>query len=104
MPLIFVQETWKPYVVPNGHPFRRAYELCTLSALGGRLPSRDIYLPHTCRYADPETFLIPRSTCPALREDVCRQLDLDPIGTKRLSNRAQESRWSLRLGDLALCA
>src|SRR5262247_1652629 len=88
--------------MPNGHPSRRAYELCTLSTLRDRLRSGDIYLPHSRRYADPETFLIPRSAWPTLREDVCRQLDLDPTGTTRLSDRAQELRNLLRRVDCEL--
>jgi TnpA family transposase len=88
----FVQETWRRYVMPNGQPARRAYELCTLSTLRDRLRSGDIYLPQSRRYADPETFLIPRSDWPMLREDVCQQLDLDPTGAQRLSDRAQALR------------
>jgi TnpA family transposase len=89
-PVDFVQDNWWRFVIPNGQPSRRAYELCALSTLRDRLRSGDIYLPNSRRYTDPETFLIPRSEWPELREDVCQQLDLDPTGTTRLSNRAQE--------------
>jgi TnpA family transposase len=89
-PVDFVQDTWRRYVMPNGHLSRRAYELCTLSALRDRLRAGDIYLPHSRRYADPETFLIPRAEWPTLRQDVCQQLDLDPTARTRLSARAQE--------------
>jgi hypothetical protein len=47
-------------------------------------------LPNSRRYTDPETFLIPRSEWLTLRTDVCQQLDLDPTGKARLSERAQE--------------
>jgi TnpA family transposase len=90
VPLDFVQDTWRRYVMPNGHLSRRAYEFCTLSALRDRLRSGDIYLPHSRQYADPETFLIPRAEWPTLRQDVCQQLDLDPTGRTRLNARAQE--------------
>jgi hypothetical protein len=56
------------------------------------LRSGDLYLPNSRRYADPETFLIPRAVWPELREDVCQQLDLDPTGATRLCDRAQELR------------
>jgi len=92
VPLDFVQDTWRRYVMPNGHLSRLAYELCTLSTLRDRLRSGDIYLPDSRRYADPETFLIPRAEWPKLRQDVCQQLDLDPTGRTRLSARAQELR------------
>ncbi len=75
--------------MPNGQPARRPYELCALSTLRDTLRSGDLYLANSRQYTDPETFLIPRATWPTLREDVCQQLDLDPTGATRLSDRAQ---------------
>jgi hypothetical protein len=89
-PVDFVPDTWRRFVMPNGQPARRPYELCALSTLRDTLRSGDLYLPNSRRYTDPETFLIPRATWPMLREDVCQQLDLDPTGATRLSDRAQE--------------
>ncbi|HEY5870941.1 MAG TPA: Tn3 family transposase [Candidatus Tectomicrobia bacterium] len=80
--------------MPQGEPKRRAYELCTLSTLRDKLRSGDIYLPNSRRYTDPETFLIPRATWPQCKADVCQEVDLDPTGQTRLSDRAQ------RLKDL----
>ena len=90
VPVDFVPDNWQRFVAPEGQPKRRAYELCTLSTLRDKLRSGDIYLPNSRRYTDPETFLIPRSEWLTLRTDVCQQLDLDPTGTARLSERAQE--------------
>jgi hypothetical protein len=90
VPVDFVPDNWRRFVAPEGQPKRRAYELCTLSTLRDKLRSGDIYLPNSRRYTDPETFLIPRSAWPTLRTDVCQQLDLDPTGKTRLSERAQE--------------
>lgn len=90
VPVDFVPDNWQRFVAPEGHPERRAYELCTLSTRRDKLRSGDIYLPNSRRYTDPETFLIPRSEWPDLRTDVCQQLDLDPTGKARLSERAQE--------------
>ena len=90
VPVDFVPDTWQRFVAPEGQPKRRAYELCTLSTLRDKLRSGDIYLPNSRRYTDPETFLIPRSEWLTLRTDVCQQLDLDPTGKARLSERAQE--------------
>jgi hypothetical protein len=90
VPLDFVADNWRRFVMPQGQPTRRAYELCTLSTLRDKLRSGDIYLPHSRRYTDPETFLIPRSAWPQLRTDVCQELDLDPTGHTRLSARAQQ--------------
>jgi hypothetical protein len=66
------------------------------------LRSGDLYLPHSRRYTDPETFLIPRATWPTLREDICQQLDLDPTGATRLSDRAQELKGLLPRVDRVL--
>jgi TnpA family transposase len=101
-PVDFVPDTWRRFVMPNGQPARRPYELCALSTLRDTLRSGDLYLPHSRRYTDPETFLIPRSTWPTLREDVCQQLDLDPTGATRLSDRAQELKTLLPRVDRVL--
>jgi TnpA family transposase len=90
VPVDFVPDNWQRFVAPEGQPKRRAYELCTLSTLRDKLRSGDIYLPNSRRYTDPETFLIPHSAWLTLRTDVCQQLDLDPTGKARLSERAQE--------------
>jgi Tn3 transposase DDE domain-containing protein len=58
--------------------------------LRDKLRSGDIYLPNSRRYTDPETFLIPRATWPHLKADVCQELDLDPTGQARLSDRIQQ--------------
>ena len=89
VPLDFVTDNWRRFVMPQSHPTRRAYELCMLSTLRDKLRSGDIYLPNSRRYTDPETFLIPRATWPQLKADVCQELDLDPTGHTRLSTRAQ---------------
>ena len=90
VPLDFVADHWRRFVMPQGQPTRRAYELCMLSTLRDKLRSGDIYLPNSRRYTDPETFLIPRSAWPQLRTDVCQELALDPTGYTRLSARAQQ--------------
>lgn len=92
VPIDFVPENWRRFVMPDGPPARRAYELCTLSTLRDTLRSGDIYLPHSRRDTDPETFLIPRAQWPHLRAEVCQQLNLDPTGTTRLGERAQALR------------
>lgn len=90
IPLDFVTDHWRRFVMPQGEPQRRAYELCTLSTLRDKLRSGDIYLRNSRRYTDPETFLIPRAAWPQLRTDICQELDLDPTGQARLSARAQQ--------------
>ncbi len=90
VPLDFVADHWRRFVMPQGEPQRRPYELCTLSTLRDKLRSGDIYLPNSRRYTDPERFLIPRATWPQLKTDICQELDLDPSGQARLSDRARQ--------------
>jgi TnpA family transposase len=91
-PVDFVPDNWRRFVMSNDPPDRRSYELCALSTLRDKLRAGDIYLPNSRCYTDPETFLIPRSQWPRLRQDVCQELGLDPTGAKRLRDRAQALR------------
>jgi hypothetical protein len=90
VPIDLVTDNGRRFVMPQDQPTRRAYELCMLSTLRAKLRSGDIYLPNSRRYTDPETFLIPRPPWPQLKVDVCQELDLDPTGQTRLSDRAQQ--------------
>jgi TnpA family transposase len=91
-PVDFIPDTWRRLVMSHDPPDRRPYELCALSTLRDQLRSGDIYVPNSRRYTDPETFLIPRATWPTVRQEVCQELDLDPTGATRLSERAQDLR------------
>jgi len=88
----FVPDRWRRLVRSHAPPARRPYELCALSTLRDQRRSGDIYLPNRRRYTAPETFLIPRSTGPALRQDVCPALALAPPGAQRLGDRAPDLR------------
>ena len=81
---------------------RHGWELCLLSELRGRLRSGDVYLKHSRRYADPESYLIPHGEWPALRGEVCEQLGLTPTGEERLTGRAREVKGLLRRLDRLL--
>ena len=89
-PTSFIARKWLPFVMQQGIAQRRAYELCLLSALRDRLRSGDIFLPTSRRYANPETYLIPKQQWPALKGEVCQQLGLTYDGTLDLSHRADE--------------
>ena len=61
-PLEFVPARWRPYVNDNPDPTERRhyFELCVLWELRGALRAGDVWLEASRRYADPETYLIPR--------------------------------------------
>ena len=88
--LDFVPDRWRRFVQNHGEPSRRAYELCALSTLRDALRAGDISVPTSRRYADPETYLIPKSQWPRLRAAICEELHLDLTGSERLSQRVAE--------------
>ncbi len=60
-PLDFVGPKWRPYVVDDESRIdRRYYEMCVLWELRGALRSGDVWVEGSRRYADPESYLIPR--------------------------------------------
>ena len=98
-PTSFIARKWLPFVIDKETVHRRAYELCLLSALRDRLRYGDIFLPTSRRYANPETYLIPKQQWPTLQGEVCQQLGLTPNGTVDLKHRADELRTLLREVD-----
>jgi hypothetical protein len=90
-PLDFVTPKWQPYVLtPEGHLNRHDYELCVLWELRNALRAGNVWLPSSRRYANTETYLIPRTQWPALRPEVCQQLQLPEDPTARFTAREQE--------------
>lgn len=74
-PLGFVPAKWLPYVattLPNGGPVvdRRHWEMCLLWQLRSALRSGDVWVEGARRYADPQSFLIPKAQWPSLRQEV----------------------------------
>jgi TnpA family transposase len=59
-------------------------------------------VPTSRRYADPETYLIPKAQWPSLRADVCEELHLDLTGSERLSQRVAELKMLLPRLDRTL--
>jgi hypothetical protein len=67
-PMSFMPAAWRAYVVDReGHISRRYYELCTLWMLRQALRAGDVWVEHSRRYADPDTYLIPVTEWPARR-------------------------------------
>jgi TnpA family transposase len=90
-PTDFVTLKWRPYVVdPNGHIDRHYYELCTLWELRGALRAGNVWVPSSRRYANPETYLIPKASWPALRSDICQHIHAPENGAVRLEERGRE--------------
>ena len=59
-PIDFIPNQWRPYVISkNGAINRHYYELCVLWELRGALRAGNIWLKHSRKFANPETYLIP---------------------------------------------
>jgi TnpA family transposase len=96
----FVPPKWRPFVVDDRGRIDRAYfELCALYELRAALRAGDVWLESSRRYCDPETYLIPRPRWPALRGEVCQQLQVPAEGATHLTQREAELETLLRRVD-----
>ncbi len=87
-PMALVTDAWRPYIrEPDGEISRRYYELCTLWHLRSALRSGSIWVEHSRRYADPDTYLIPRAEWSSRRLEVIRQTGTPGEGLQRLVER-----------------
>lgn len=99
----FVRPKWSPYVVePGGQINRRYYELCALWELRNDLRAGNVWLEHSRLYADPESYLIPRTQWPALQAEVCQLIQVPVKGSERLKQRQVELEQQLEQLDRAL--
>lgn len=90
-PMALVTEAWRPYIrEPDGEISRRYYELCTLWQLRSALRSGSVWVEHSRRYADPDTYLIPPAEWPNRRPEVIRQTGTPRDGLTRLEEREAE--------------
>jgi TnpA family transposase len=90
-PMVLVTDAWRPYIrEPDGEISRRYYELCTLWHLRSALRSGSIWVEHSRRYADPDTYLIPQAEWPSRRLEVIRQTGTPSDGLQRLEAREAE--------------
>jgi hypothetical protein len=87
----FVPAKWRRYVFDAQDRIdRRYYELSALWELRAALCAGDVWLNRGRRYADPETYLIPRDRWPELRPEALRLTGLPEAGSERLAQRAAE--------------
>jgi TnpA family transposase len=90
-PVGFIPAKWRRFVIDDqGRVDHAYYELCALSELRAALRAGDVWLGSSRRYADPETYLIPKERWPTLRVEVCRQLQAPEDGGSRVKQREAE--------------
>jgi TnpA family transposase len=88
-PVEFVPSKWKIYVLDElGHINRRYYELSVLWALRTAVRSGNVWLEGSRRYANPETYLIPKGQWQDMRPKVSQILQIGEDGEERLKELA----------------
>ncbi len=94
-PVQFVPARWRPYVIDReGQIDRRYFEPCTLWELRGALRAGNVWLETSRRFADPETYVIPREHWPQVRRDICRSVQLPERARLACSNAVRPWRMS----------
>ena len=74
----------------DGHVVRRYWELCLLWELRNALRAGNIWLENSRQYANPDSYLIPPTEWPTLREEVCGQVQVSSDGETWLRKREEE--------------
>jgi len=91
VPMALITDAWRPYIRElDGNISRRYYELCTLWHLRSALRAGNIWVEHSRRYANPDTYLIPPGEWPRWRPEVVRQTGTPSQGLERLQEREAE--------------
>ena len=73
-PTNFVSQIWQKVVFNQNQIQNQAYELCVLSILRDRLLSGDIFVEMSRKYADFNSFLIPKQHWLVSSESICTSL------------------------------
>jgi TnpA family transposase len=101
--LDFVPKSWLPYVIDKtGTLVRRYYEICALWELRNALRSGNIWIDNSRRYADPETYLIPREQWCSFRSEACALLGVPEDGASRVFDRHKNLEAALSEFDRSL--
>jgi hypothetical protein len=100
-PESFIPAAWLDYVWQGSRLIRRYYEPATLWVLRGELRAGNVFVGHSRRYADPESYLISRSEWPSRRSEVV-QLTGTPMraGTRLQEREAELEELITQLEDL----
>jgi TnpA family transposase len=87
----FVPKRWSEYVInQEGKIVRKYYELCVLWELRTALRSGNIWLSNSRRYANPESYLIPKQQWLKLKLEVCQPIQVSEVANHTIELKKQE--------------
>ena len=87
----FVTEAWKTYLYDDqGKIKRRYYELCVLWELSQALRTGALWIDGARRYANPESYLIPKDKWEQMRSEFCQVMGLPETGAERLAQLSEQ--------------
>ncbi len=87
----FVPDKWQDYVVDEeGKIVRKYYELCALWQLRTALRSGNVWLNHSRKYANPESYLIPTEQWASLKSEVCQLVQVSESGIHTVEAKIKE--------------
>jgi len=90
-PLDFLTDDWTRYAISSdGKINRRYYELGVLWELRDNLRASNIWVENSRRYANLETYIIPKDRWEQLRNEVCEQMNVPTNGAERLQAKKRE--------------
>jgi len=83
--MAFVSATWQPFIHDAiGQIQRRYYELCVLWELRRALRSGNLWIDGSRRYANPETYLLPKVQWAQTRTEFCQLVGMPEVGEQCL--------------------
>lgn len=100
VPTAFISAKWKPYIKDKtGKLNLRFYELCVLWELRAALRGGHLWVKGSYRFADPETYLIPKERWQNSKQDLVELLRVSPNGKEVLQNCRTELETLLQTAD-----
>lgn len=99
-PTSFISAKWKPYIRDKtGKLNLRFYELCVLWELRAALRGGHLWVNGSYRFANPETYLIPKERWQSSKQELVELLRISPNGKEVLQNCQTELETLLQTAD-----
>lgn len=99
-PISFISKKWKPYIKDkSGKLNLRFFELCVLWELRGALRGGHLWVNGSYRFANPETYLIPKERWQTSKQELVELVRISTNGKEVLQNSQTELENLLEIAD-----